>query len=414
MPEGPGTGCTDRLIIKRAEVHKMEQKKIRLGIIGIGNMGSEHCRNIAAGRCPEIEIAAGADLRESRRAWFRENMPESAEIYESGDELIRENRCDAVLVCVPHYGHESLSIAAMKNGKHVICEKPAAVTASAARRMCEVSDQTGKVLTFMFNQRTNSIYRGIHDLITSGEFGSIKRVNWIITDWYRTQRYYDSGSWRATWSGEGGGVLLNQCPHQLDLLIWLCGMPDSVNAVCHEGKWHDIEVEDDVSVYLEFPGGATGIFVASTGDLPGTNRLEIDCEMGKIVCEDGITRLWKLPKNERDICFTSDNPWFRIDPDAHVLRSDGMNPQHIGVLNAFAAHLLRGEPMTAEKEDGLREIMLSNAIHLSGWTGKPVRMPADENEFDSRLKEKSAGSRKKTGEDITYLTSHTGTGKQEI
>ena len=391
----------------------MEQQKIRLGIIGIGNMGSEHCRNIAAGKCPEIEITAGADLRESRRVWFRENMTDSAEIYESGEELIRKSSCDAVLICVPHYGHESLSIAAMENGKHVLCEKPAAVTASAARHMCEISDQTGKVLTFMFNQRTNCIYRGIHDLLISGNFGRIKRMNWIITDWYRTQRYYDSGSWRATWSGEGGGVLLNQCPHQLDLLIWLCGMPDSVNAVCHEGKWHDIEVEDDVSVYLEFPGGATGIFVASTGDLPGTNRLEIDCEMGKIVCEDGITRFWKLPKNERDICFTSDNPWFRIDPDAQILHSDGMNPQHVGVLNAFAAHLLHGASLTAEKEDGLREIMLSNAIHLSGWTGKTIRIPANEDEFNLRLKEKTAGSRIKTGEDITYQTSHTGTGRQE-
>lgn len=390
----------------------MEQK-IRLGIIGIGNMGSEHCRNIAAGKCPEIEIAAGADLRESRRAWFRESMPQSAEIFESGDELIRNSDCDAVLICVPHYGHESLTVAALENGKHVLCEKPAAVSATAARHMCETSRRTGKQLTFMFNQRTNCIYRGIHDLLESGEFGKIKRVNWIITDWYRTQRYYDSGSWRATWTGEGGGVLLNQCPHQLDLLIWLCGMPVSVQAVCHEGKWHNIEVEDDVSVYLEFPDGATGIFVASTGDLPGTNRLEIDCEIGKIVCEDGITRIWKLPQNERDICFSSDNPWFRIDPDARVLRTDGLNPQHIGVLNSFAAHLLHGDPLTAEKEDGLREIMLSNAIHLSGWTGKRVSLPADENEFNQMLKEKTAGSQMKTGEDITYQTSHTGTGEKK-
>lgn len=390
----------------------MNHQNIRLGVIGIGNMGSEHCRNIAAGKCPEIEITAGADLRENRRSWFKENMPQTAQVYVSGEELIRHSDCDAVLICVPHYGHEKLAVDAMEHGKHVICEKPAAVTAMAARHMCETSDRTGKVLTFMFNQRTNCLYRGIHNILSSGEFGKIKRMNWIITDWYRTQKYYDSGSWRATWAGEGGGVLLNQCPHQLDLLIWLCGMPNSVRAVCHEGKWHNIEVEDDVSVYLEFPDGATGTFIASTGDLPGTNRLEIDCELGKIVCEDGITRCWKLPQNERDICYKSDNPWFSIDPDAYVLRTDGLNPQHIGVLNAFAAHLLHGGKLIAEKEDGLREMMLSNAIHLSGWTEKTVFLPADEIEFERLLKEKAAGSRVKTGEDITYSTNHSGTGGQ--
>ena len=395
------------------EVRYMNQDFIRLGIIGIGNMGSEHCRNIAAGKCPEIRITAGADLREDRRTWFRENIPEPVEVYESGEDLIHSSDCDAVLICVPHYGHEELAVSAMENGKHVLCEKPAAVTARAARHMCEVSGKTGKTLTFMFNQRTNCLYRGIHDVLSSGEFGKIKRMNWIVTDWYRTQKYYDSGSWRATWAGEGGGVLLNQCPHQLDLLIWLCGMPVSVTAVCHEGKWHHIEVEDDVSVYLEFPGGATGTFIASTGELPGTNRLEIDCEMGKIVCEDGITKCWKLPQNERDICYGSDNPWFSIDPAAYVLRTDGQNPQHIGVLNAFAAHLLRGDPLIAEKEDGLRETILSNAIYLSGWTGKPVALPADESEYEQRLKEKTAGSAVKTGDDITYNTNHTGTGKKD-
>ena len=386
-------------------------KQIRLGVIGVGNMGSEHCRNIVAGRCPEITITAAADLRADRWKWSAENIPGAA-VFPSGSELILQGECDAVLIATPHYSHEPLAVEAMENGLHVLCEKPAAVTVNAARHMAETARETGMCLTYMFNQRTNCTYRAIRDALYSGYFGRIKRVSWLITDWYRTQRYYDSGTWRATWAGEGGGVLLNQCPHQLDLLIWMCGMPVKVRSVCHEGKWHHIEVEDDVTAYLEFEDGATGTFVASTGDLPGTNRLEIDCERGKMVCEDGIVRCWHLEENEREICFKSDNPWFHLETPAYALKTDGINPQHIGVLNAFAGHLLRGVPLVATAEDGIRAIELSNAIHLSAWTGEAISMPVDCERFEKLLAQKVAGSKVKTGMDMTYETSHAGTGER--
>ena len=389
----------------------MEKKKIRLGIIGIGNMGSEHCRTILAGKCPETELAAVADLRADRRAWADETLPENIRVFESGSDLIRSGICDAVLVSVPHFQHEAISVEALECSLDVLCEKPAAVRASQAQRMIRAAEQAGRTLTFMFNQRTNCTYRALKDLLERGELGKIKRINWIITDWYRTQRYYDSGSWRATWAGEGGGVLLNQCPHQLDLLIWLCGMPSRVTAKCLEGKWHHIEVEDDVTVFLEYPGGATGVFVASTGDLPGTNRLEIDCECGKAVCENGEVRVSTLEENEREVCFASDDPWYRGKSREYILETDGKNLQHTGVINAFAAHLLRGEPLTAEAKDGLHALELSNAIHLSGWLDRTVTVPASETLFDRELNKKIAGSRiRKTG-NITYETSHSGTGE---
>lgn len=384
-------------------------EKVRIGVIGIGNMGSEHCRNLYAGRCPEITLTAAADLREDRRLWAEANL-RGVHVYASGQELIREEECDAVLICVPHFGHEEMAVAAMEAGLHVLCEKPISVTAKAARNMIRSQEKTGKTLALMFNQRTNCLYRGIHDVLQSGEYGNIKRVNWIITDWYRTQRYYDSGTWRSTWAGEGGGVLLNQCPHQLDLLIWMCGMPERVRAVCHEGKWHRIEVEDDVTAYFEFPNGATGSMVFSTGDLPGTNRLEIDCEMGKIVCEDGLVRCWKLNENERNVCFSSDNPWYKPQCTVSILKTDGLNPQHIGVLNEFAAHLLHGVPLTADAQDGLNAITLSNAIHLAGWTGREIGIPVDEELFVKMLDKKIAASGKKSGVDITFETDHMGTG----
>ena len=242
--------------------------KLRLGIIGAGNIAMTHIRNVQEGKCPDIEITAVADRKESRRQWAREQLPDAA-IFSEGSELIAAKPCDAVLIAVPHYQHPPLAIEALRAGLHVMCEKPAGVYTLQVREMMAEADKHPE-LTFgmMFNQRTNCVYRKIKQMLTDGELGEIKRVNWIVTDWYRTQYYYDSGAWRATWAGEGGGVLLNQCPHQLDLLQWLCGLPVRVHAFCHEGKWHDIEVEDDVTAYLEFAGGATGVFVTTTADAP--------------------------------------------------------------------------------------------------------------------------------------------------
>ena len=391
----------------------MSVEKIRLGVIGIGNMGSEHCRNLTAGKCPEIELAAVADVREERREWAQRELSESVKVYPSGRDLIRDGVCDAVLIAVPHYLHEQLTVQALSHGLDVLCEKPISVEAAAGRRMLRCAATSGKTLALMFNQRTNCVYRTIHNMMQNQELGAIKRMNWIVTDWYRTQKYYDSGSWRATWGGEGGGVLLNQCPHQLDLLIWLCGMPVKVQAHCHEGKWHHIEVEDDVTAYLEFMNGATGVFIASTGDLPGTNRLEIDCEKGKLVCEDGKIRWYKLNESEREICFQSDDPWYKGEAREVCPDPGTDNPQHVGVVNAFTAHLLRGEPLTADAEDGLRALQLSNAIHYSGWTGQAVSVPVSEDLFEKELRKKTAGSHiRKTG-DVTFESDPRGTGARK-
>ncbi len=383
---------------------------IRLGVIGIGNMGSEHCRSILSGMTPELRLHAVADLREQRRAWAAENLPAGTGVFDSGSALIQRGGCDAVLIAAPHYAHEPLAIEALRAGLDVLCEKPMAVTARRAERMLAAARQSGRTLALMFNQRTNGVYRAIHEALSRGELGRIKRVQWTVTDWYRSQRYYDSGAWRATWRGEGGGVLLNQCPHQLDLLIWLCGMPAAVQARCFEGKWHRIEVEDDVTAFMEFEGGATGVFVASTGDYPGTNRLELSGEYGKLVCENGEACLWRIGASERELCFTTSDPWLKLPVRKSVLPTDGDNPQHVGVMNAFAAHLLRGEPLIASAEDGLNAIRLSNAIHLSAWTGERVPLPADADRFEALLAERASRSAGKRVEDVTYDTDHRGTG----
>ena len=209
---------------------------LKLGIIGAGNIAGTHVRNIHEGRVPGVVIAAMADRKASRRAWIAETVPE-ARIFCEGSELIASGVCDAVLIATPHYQHPVLAQEAFAHGQHVMCEKPAGVYTLQVREMNAAADAHPELaFGMMFNQRTNCVYRKIKEMIEGGELGEMKRMSWLVTDWYRTQAYYDSGAWRATWAGEGGGVLLNQCPHQLDLLQWLCGLPVRVHAFMHEGK----------------------------------------------------------------------------------------------------------------------------------------------------------------------------------
>ena len=381
--------------------------KVRLGIIGVGNMGSGHAANILAGKCPEIELTAVADRREARRQWAKDTLPEGTAIFEEGSDLIQSGLCDAVHICTPHYQHPTLAMEAFAAGLHVMCEKPASVYTKAVREMNEAAEKSGKVFAMMFNQRTNCVYRKMHEMVHSGQLGELKRVNWIITDWYRTQIYYDSGDWRATWEGEGGGVLLNQCPHQLDLLQWICGLPKTVQAFCQEGKWHDIEVEDDVTAYLQFANGATGVFVTTTGDAPGTNRFEVTGTLGKLVCENDKLTFWKLAQDEREFCRTATEGFAQPQCQQVEVETDGENLQHVGVLNAFAGKILHGTPLVAEGTEGLGGLTLSNAMHLSSWLGRAVDIPFDEELFLSELNKRRATSRKKESKDITFSTEGT-------
>ena len=373
---------------------------LKLGIIGVGNIGSGHVERVTGGHCPDITITAVADRRASRREWAQKQLPE-AKVFAEGSELIRSGACEAVLICTPHYQHPTLAVEAFEAGLHVLCEKPAGVYTLQVREMMAAADRHPE-LTFgmMFNQRTNCVYRKMKEMIDGGEIGQLKRMSWIVTDWYRTQHYYDSGAWRATWAGEGGGVLLNQCPHQLDLLQWLCGLPARVHAFAQEGKWHDVEVEDDVTAYLEFPNGATGTFITTTGDAPGTNRLEVTGTRGTLICENDELIFKKLAADEREWCATCKEGFRK--PDCEIIRveTDGANPQHVGVMNAFAAAIQEGAPLVADGREGIRGLMLSNAIHLSAWTGETVALPIDEKKFYDLLMAKCRTSRHKEDVDI--------------
>ena len=264
--------------------------------------------------------------------------------------------------------------------------------------MNEVAEKHPEVVFgMMFNQRTNCIYRKLRELVQSGNYGRIRRTNWIITEWYRPQAYYNSGGWRATWKGEGGGVLLNQCPHQLDLWQWICGMPKKVHAHLHYGKWHDIEVEDDVTAYVEYENGATGVFITSTGDARGTNRLEIQMDKAKFIVEGGKLIMDEFEMSEPEFSATNTEVFGYMSGKLTEVETDGENPQHIGVLNAWADAILRGGKLVAHGSEGINGLMLSNAMHLSAFLGKEVELPIDEELYYEELMKRVSSSRAKEG-----------------
>lgn len=379
----------------KTQKEEKEMEEVRIGIIGIGNMGSSHAERIQRKEVKGLCLEAVADIREDRRKWAEKTLS-GVRVYEDGKKLLDDPKLDAVLISVPHYDHPLFVIEALKHGLHVMCEKPAGVYTRQVREMNEEAAKHPElVYGLMFNQRTNPIYKKMKKLVESGQYGAIKRVNWIITDWYRSQAYYNSGGWRATWKGEGGGVLLNQCPHNLDLLQWICGMPCLVEAHCHEGKWHRIEVEDDVTAYLEYPNGATGVFITSTGDAPGTNRLEIDLEKGRLVSENGVLEIYELEINEREYCFQTTKSFEKpLGYRTTVEAGQGGN-EHNRVLQAFTEAIQKGTPLIARGEEGIFGLTLSNAMHLSSWLKEPVYLPLDEERFFLELNKKIENSEKK-------------------
>lgn len=361
--------------------------QVRIGIIGIGNMGTNHAKNLYSGNVNNGKLTAICDINQERLVWAEKNMP-GVKLFKDADELINSGEIDAVLIAVPHYEHPPLAIRAFHKGLHVLTEKPAGVYTAQVKEMNQVAEKSGKVFGIMYNQRTNPLYQKLRDLIISGELGEIKRTNWIITSWYRSQSYFDSGGWRATWAGEGGGVLLNQDPHQLDLWQWICGMPKRVRAFMAFGKYHDIEVEDDVTAYVEYENGATGLFVTSTGETPGTNRFEISGDRGKFVVEDGKLTFWRNRVGERQ--FNSE--WKGGFGQPECWKCDipiiGTETAHVGIMNNWVDAILHGKELLAPGVEGIRGLSISNAMHLSAWLDDWVEIPFDDNLYYEKLKER--------------------------
>ena len=380
-------------------------EKVRFGIIGIGNQGSMYAAHLfAGGKIENGVVTALCDINPAKIEAMKNRLRnDSITYFENYKDLLDSGLVDAALIEVPHYLHPEMVIECLKRGINVICEKPAGVYTKQVREMNEAAAKSGALFAMMFNQRTNCLYRKMREIIADGGVGELQRVTWIITDWYRTQKYYDSGSWRATWDGEGGGVLINQCPHQLDLVQWVVGkLPSSVRGFCEYGKWHDIEVEDEVTAYFKYDNGATGVFITTTGETPGTNRFEVSGTGGKLVCENGELRWYKNRQDSRTFSKESDQGFSVPGTDRMEVIVDGKNPQHEGIINNFANAILGIEPLFVDGKEGINGVELMNAIELSGWkNGKEISLPVSEREYLRYLNAKRKTSRYKAVTDDT-------------
>ncbi|ANE45115.1 oxidoreductase [Paenibacillus swuensis] len=373
----------------------MSATVVRYGIIGAGNMGMGHMNTFLSGAIQGAELTAVCDVSAQKRAEVKEKWSH-LQVFEHVKDMLHSGAIDAVLIATPHYMHPSEAMEAFRAGLHVLIEKPAGVYIKQVREMNTAAQQSGNVFGIVYNQRMNPMYRKLRELIQEGELGTIRRTNWIITNWYRPQAYYDSGSWRATWSGEGGGVLINQCPHQLDLWQWTIGMmPKRMRAFCQFGKHRDIEVENDVTAYVEYENGATGLFVTSTAEAPGTNRYEVTGDRGKVVIEDGMLSFWRLRESEQD--FNQRNTQAFGAPECWKIElpAFGPSPEHAGILQNFTDAILKGTPLVAPGEEGIHGLTLSNAMHLSTWLDDWVDLPLDEDLHEAELRKRIESSRHK-------------------
>jgi predicted dehydrogenase len=368
-----------------------KSEPVRLAIVGMGRMGSVHARSLIEGQVSRAKLAAVCDIDPAALA----RSPEVPR-FASSRELLASRSVDAILIATPHYDHAPIAVEALGAGLHVLTEKPLAVHKADGQKMLAAYAErpnAAQVFAEMFNLRADPRFIKLRELITRGELGALRRINWIITDWFRTEAYYRSGGWRATWRGEGGGALLNQCPHNLDLWQWLFGMPARVQAFCGFGRFHEIEVEDQVTAYLEYANGTTGVFVTSTAEAPGTNRLEVVGDLGKIVLESDGLRFTRNEVSMLEVLKHSPDRYARPKTTTEFWPMPPPGPLHQILTQNFVDAILDGTPLIAPAPEGLASVELANAMIYSGLKKQPVEFPLDAAVYAEELARLVANSR---------------------
>jgi predicted dehydrogenase len=358
---------------------------LRIAVIGHGNMGRYHAWYLSEGKISGAVLGAIVDTDPVVLAEAKKKYPQIS-VFSSTDELLHARGADGIIVSTPHYFHPPIAIQALNAGVHALVEKPAGAYSKQVIELNKAAEKSGRVFGMMFNQRTMAEHQKMREVVASGELGEIKRTNYVITDWFRTQSYYNSGGWRATWAGEGGGVLLNQSPHNLDLFQWIAGMPKRARAFCSFGKYHEIEVEDEVTAYLEYENGATGVFITSTGEAPGSNIFEVIGDRGKLVLQKGKLTFYRTVESVEK--FSQTSPEGFAQPETWTCDIPGSGgPQHSGITQNWVDAILKGTPLLAAGQEGINGVMLANAMLLSAWTDSWVDIPFDHDLYFEKLQE---------------------------
>ena len=375
--------------------------KVRYGVVGCGGMGGFYISNFKDGNFADCEFTAACDINPAKLTQFENTDIKTFENYE---DLLDSGLVDAIVIATPHYMHPVIAKAALERNIHAFSEKPAGVYTKQVKETIEAAKKSKAIYSVQFNQRTHHIYRKMKEMVAAGEIGEFQRITWVITNWFRTQNYYNLGSWRATWEGEGGGVLINQAPHQIDLFWWILGeMPVDVSARCSYGRWHDIEVEDDVTATFRYKNGGTGVFITSTSEYPGANRLEIVGTKGTLfwdAIDYNTLVFYKLKRDSYEFSMDLNNHGPAPEMERIIVETDGLSTQHVGNFNNFIAAILGKEPLFVDGKTGINGVELMNGMELSGWNnGETINFPIDEERYLKELNEHIANGRKKTVEE---------------
>lgn len=366
-------------------------KTLRLGIIGLGNIGRFHAGYVSEGKVSRCELTAICSRNAAALADFKSKTKTASFANEA--EMFRSGLMDAVLIATPHWQHSASGMAAFDAGLHVMVEKPIAAHKADAERLIAAHRRRSECVFGVMSQfRVEPRYKKMRELIRSGALGALVRVSWINTDWFRPEAYYASSEWRATWRGEGGGVLINQCLHNLDMMQWLVGMPASVRGFCKFGRFHDIEVEDDVTAYFEWANGATGTFVSSTGEAPGTNRLEISGTRGRLVLENGKLIFTVNEMDAVEKCKSSDQPFAKLSSSTEQIPFENAAQAHAALLQNFVNGILDGEELLSPGVEGVHAVELANAIVYSSLLARTIQLPMDSSGWEAKLNELIANS----------------------
>lgn len=374
----------------RTDFKRIIMDKVRIGIIGMGNMGRFHANDLLDGKVPRGELAAVGSTSPHKLEEYKEK---GVQIFGSGEEMIASGAIDALLIATPHYQHTSLGVAALEAGLHIMVEKPiSAHKADAERLIAAAAARPDQVFGAMFQLRVEPRYQKIRELVQGGQLGDLVRVLWIMTDWFRSEAYFQSGGWRATWKGEGGGVLLNQCLHQLDAMQWITGMPSKVRSHVGIGRWHDIEVEDDVTCYMEFANGASGAFITSSGETPGSNRFEIAGTKGRLILENDTLTLTRNEVPSDEWCKTSKIGFQKPETTVEEIPIPGADAAHATLMTNFVNAILDGEALIAPGVEGLGSVELANVMVYSGLLNESVDLPMDGGAWEVKLNELIANS----------------------
>lgn len=366
---------------------------IRLGVIGLGNIAKQHIANITSGAVEHCQLTAIFSRSQSDLAQELgiNHYSEYQALCDSGD-------VDAVLIATPTMSHYEIAAYTLARDIHVMLEKPMGLSALEGEQLAKLP-KPGTVFAVMLNQRTDPVFTKMKEIVDSGVLGELQRTHWTMTNWFRSEIYFQVSDWRATWKGEGGGMLVNQCIHNLDIFQWICGMPSQITGFCEFGKYHDIEVEDEVSAHFRYPNGATGMFVGSTGEAPGVNRFDIIGDRGSLHFDFG--RLTQVINQQSTSQFNRDtNDMFGMpESDSQVVEIHDKVNQHAVMMNNFIDAIENGAALIAPANEGIASLDFANAMLLSTWQNQAVELPLNRYEYQLELDKRIAQSSLRTKSD---------------